>query len=736
MDNNPELPHDQLLPQLRSELVVTEQIYDGQPFWVLKDPISLRYFRFSREEYFIIDQLRRGVTLDELKDAHRERFQTDCLRNSDIAVFVKDLLAKNLLNSTQPDRDKVLYDISKRRKRGKWFGQFMNFLFFKIPLYDPDKLFGRMIGPIRFIWTWPFFIFYAGLMGLAFLLVVRRWGDFADAFNQMVGVSFFTLYNVFMVGLAFWLVKVLHEFGHGLTCKNYGGEVHEVGLLFLVFMPFFYCDITDSWTFPNKVNRLLASAGGIMAELFIASVAAIVWYFTGPGFINSFSFYLVIICSVSTVLFNANPLLKFDGYYIIMDVLEVPNLRQRASGFVRALLVRYVFGGQSNEMPEEHRFRYIFPVYAVAALMYRCFIVFAILFTVYGFLKRYHLTVLGQVLFVFSMVTMILLPLVRSGTMIARQRVDLGISNVRLLSLLAGLTIALGVVLFWPMQQEVTLNFILEPAKMHWLRSEVAGTLFWSDQIRQGARLSDQSDGALCSANLSNPELKFQRLALAAEIEQIATEIPYHRIREMAGRAEQLTETLATRRRELARLDEMIANLQVRTPFSGWVLTSDRDIRSIRDKYIHPGQPLFLLGDTSELEAKVWVPEKTLARIFKPSGELDQLCRLMLYAFPDQTFSGRIFSIGRDREENMGEFGEKLALSNKVGGEVITEYDHLTGQERPVEPAYEVVIKLDSWPGSARSYMSGRVRIDCGSSTLLEWGRDSFLRFISPDVRL
>ena len=261
---------DRELPRLRAELAATEQIYDGEPYWVIKDPLSLRYFRFSREEYFIIERLRRGVTLRQLKEAHRREFQAEPLSNDELARFISALTARNLVIMRQPDRDEILFGHSKRRWRLKLKSQLSNFMFFKIPLYDPDNLFNRLIPYLRFFWTRAFLIFYLALLTAALILILRRWNDFTAMFHA----HFFTLRNIPLLFISVWFIKALHEFGHGLTCKNYGGEVHEMGWLFLVFTPFFYCNVTDAWTFTDKARRLLVTAAGIMTELMFAAATS------------------------------------------------------------------------------------------------------------------------------------------------------------------------------------------------------------------------------------------------------------------------------------------------------------------------------------------------------------------------------------------------------------------------------------------------------------------------------
>ena len=741
------MPEDKTLPLLRRELAATEQVYDGQPYWVIKDPISLRYYRFNREEYFIINQLRRGVTIKELKEAHRGEFRTHRLTNDEVGKFVGNLISKNLVMMNHPHRDELLYQAGKKKWRAKFTGQLTNLMFFKIPLFDPDRLLARMVEPIRFLWTRTFFMIYVlGLM-LALTLILRRWNDFSGMFSS----HFFTIYNMPILIVVVWLIKGLHEFGHGLTCKNYGGEVHEMGWLFLVFMPFFYCNVTDSWTFRVKSQRILVTAGGIMTELIFASVAAVIWYFTDPpGFLHTLTFNIVVACSLSTILFNANPLLRFDGYYILMDLIEVPNLRQRANNFVKRFLVRNILGGRSGQEAEEHRFRFVFPLYAVSAYVYRWFILFAILFMVYGMFDRLRLVWLGRLVVTFSILTMLVYPTLKGAAGIVRYSRTGGVSNVRLMILLAVLLLAVGAVLFYPAQQHVTLNFILEPSRMQWLRSDVDGQFAWSAEgidadgeiamrpiACEGALIGEGVDDEII-ARLENPQLRLSVTRVTAEMKQLNIRMAQARTQGRSSEAEQCREMLAERQGELRRLNEQIANLSVRAPFVGRVLSRDMELKELADRYVPRGAPLLLLGDTTELAAKVWVPEKMFARIFRGDHQLNQGAELMLYAFSQDKFRGKVSKVSTRREEDMGEFGEKLALSNKVGGEVLTEYDPVTEQEEPVEPVYEVTIALDedSMPGSARAYMSGRVRIDCGRSTLYQWGRDSLLRFIAPEVRL
>ena len=574
------------------------------------------------------------------------------------------------------------------------------------------------------------------LLTVALILVIDRWYDFSTMFEK----HFFTLYNFpVMIGVV-WVIKCLHEFGHGLTCKHYGGECHEVGWLFLVFTPFLYCNVTDSWTFTQKSHRFIVTAAGMMTELIFAAIAAIAWYYTeAPSFTHMLAFNVVVACSISTVLFNVNPLMKFDGYYMLMDLIEVPNLRQRASKFINNLLIRLVLGGYPQEAREEHRFRFMFPFYSVAAFLYRWFITIVILAVVYNFLKQFRLEWLGRGLVMFSVATMILLPLFKTGKVIVSSREAMGISNTRLVVLLVLVVGFLAVGLFWPLSQHVTMNFILEPHRLTYLRTEVPGRIQWdSTGIEENRWLHAGDEDTDSIANLVNEELLFELKTVEAYIKQTSLRLGDQGIQNKPDKLAILREELDAHEFDRDRFKQQKAGLHIETPLTGKILSRGQELEKLEGKYVPRGYPLIMLADTEDLLAKVWVSEKDYTRIFQSPTDLGQSAEFLLYAFPENTFSGHVIRVNLHNEVSMGEFGDKMALSHKVGGEVLTEFDPKTEKEIPVETVYEVTIKLAAadLPTSARPYMSGRVHIDCPKSTFFQWTRDSFLRFISPEIRL
>ncbi len=193
------------------------------------------------------------------------------------------------------------------------------------------------------------------------------------------------------------VTKILHEFGHGLSCKHFGGECHEIGVMFLVLTPCLYCNVSDSWMLPNRWHRAAIGAAGMYVELVLASICTFIWWFTEPGPINYVCLNVMFISSVSTIMFNANPLLRYDGYYILSDILEIPNLRQKASTILNRKLGKWCLGLEEPEDPFlPQRKQWLFATYTVASAIYRWVVMFSILYFLNKVFEPYGLKVLGQ----------------------------------------------------------------------------------------------------------------------------------------------------------------------------------------------------------------------------------------------------------------------------------------------------------------------------------------------------
>jgi len=248
------------------------------------------------------------------------------------------------------------------------------------------------------------------MMLAALMLVASQWQTFSSRLPDFQ--SFFNWHSIVYFWCSLAIIKIIHEFGHGLTAKHYGGEVHEMGMLFLVLTPALYCDVTDSWLLPSKWKRIWISAAGIYVECFLASLATFVWWNTEQGLLNSLSLATMFICSVNTIMFNANPLLRYDGYYVMSDYLEIPNLRVKSTQFFAYLFQEKVLGLEipvQSYMPRSRRT--LFVTYAIASYLYRWFVTFSILYFLSQFLKPYKLQSISYMMAGGSLVPLLFMPL-------------------------------------------------------------------------------------------------------------------------------------------------------------------------------------------------------------------------------------------------------------------------------------------------------------------------------------
>src|SRR3954465_5429352 len=401
---------EHLRVKLRTDLVVQPQFYEGMTHYVVKDPLALKYFRFKIEEYYLLEQFDGNNTLQDVKKAFERKYRPQTISIEDLTRFVAQLHEAGIIQIDSPEQAKVLI---RRRRKNRWkkfWGFMANILFIKIPIIDPERLLTGMYPYFRWIFT-PYFVTASvGMMLAALTLVVSQWTTFSARLPDFQ--SFFNWHTIFYFWISLAIIKVIHEFGHGLTAKHFGGEVHEMGMLFLVLTPALYCDVTDSWLLPSKWKRIWISAAGIYVECFLASLATFVWWNTEQGLLNSLSLATMFICSVNTILFNANPLLRYDGYYVMSDWLEIPNLRIKSTQFFAYLFQEKVLGLEipvQSYMPRSRRT--LFVLYAIASYVYRWVVTFSILFFLYKFLKPYKLGSISAIMAIGSLVPLIGMPI-------------------------------------------------------------------------------------------------------------------------------------------------------------------------------------------------------------------------------------------------------------------------------------------------------------------------------------
>src|SRR5438105_9937756 len=261
--------------RIRGDLAIAPQKYEGRTYYVVKDPVSLRYYRFKEQEHFLINLMDGTHTLDDAQKEYEKRFRPERLTLEDLEGFGQQLLTAGLAQNESPQAGKQLFDRRKKRRRSEWMQALTNILYIKIPIFDPEKLLNQMLPHLRWIFTTWFMVLSVCWMLAAILLVATHFETFREKLPDYH--EFFSFGTVAYLWAALGVVKVIHEFGHGLSCKAFGGEVHELGFLFLCLSPCMYCNVSDAWTLPNKWKRIIISGAAIYVELMIAALPPFVW---------------------------------------------------------------------------------------------------------------------------------------------------------------------------------------------------------------------------------------------------------------------------------------------------------------------------------------------------------------------------------------------------------------------------------------------------------------------------
>ena len=386
----------------RADLVVADIDYLGVGYQVIKDPVGLKYHRLQVEQYKILDLLDGERSLEQVKEDLRVFFPTLQVTLSDIQQLVTDLHKKALVTSKRPGQGAAVIRERTKETKQKTKQALMSLMYLRLPGWDPEATLKWMYPYTKFLYWKPFVWFTMTVVIVAWLMLGANFDEFQSRLPEFQ--SFFGWPNLMYLWVVLGVAKIIHEFGHGLTCHHYKGECHEMGVMLLVFSPCLYCDVTDSWMMKSKWHRIMIGAAGMYIEVVISAIAIYVWWFSKPGMVHYLALNTFFVTTITTVIFNANPLMRFDGYYMMSDYLEIPNLRAKSEKMLRESFSWYCLGIESRPdpfMPETGKAWFV--AYAIAAWLYRWVILLSITTFLYTVLKPYDLQSIGIMLCIFSM---------------------------------------------------------------------------------------------------------------------------------------------------------------------------------------------------------------------------------------------------------------------------------------------------------------------------------------------
>lgn len=367
-----------LRPRLVPQARIHRHVYRGEVWFVVQDQAGGRFHRVTPAAYALIVAMDGSRTVQALWEQGRESSEDACTQTEIVDLLVQLHGANLLQTDTTPD-SMALFESYKKKRRAALQQWLLNPMSLKVPLVDPEGFLARWAP--RLAWC---FGPLGGLLWLAVVLpavivALSHWNDLTHSLSDRVLSSS----NLLVMACVFPLVKLAHELGHGFATKVWGGTAHEMGLMFLVFAPVPYVDASSSAAFPSKTRRAVVAAAGMLVELFLAALALYVWLLVEPGLVRAIAFNVMLVAGFSTLIVNGNPLLRYDGYYIFCDLIEMPNLAQRGQKYLAYLWDRHVFGALDADVPAERaRDRFWLLVYTPLAWCYRTFVTVSIIFFV------------------------------------------------------------------------------------------------------------------------------------------------------------------------------------------------------------------------------------------------------------------------------------------------------------------------------------------------------------------
>ena len=685
---------------VRSHVRVQRQIYRGERYHVLHDPFNNQFFRLRPEAYAFVARLRPDRTIEEVWKDCLETDPEGAPGQEDVLQLLAALHGANLLHSNLSPDSAKLFERHRKRRTKEVRGALLGFMSARFPVFDPDAqlralrpVLERVISPLgALVWL--------AIVGWALKVVVDHSAQFANQSQSMLAPG-----NLVLLYLGLAMIKLVHEFGHAAMCRRFGGEVHVLGVMLVFLTPMPYVDTTSSWGFRSRWHRALVGAGGMIAELMVASAAVFVWASTAEGAVNSLAYNIIFVASVSTVLFNVNPLLRFDGYYILSDLLEIPNLQARSDLQIKHLVERYGFGRKQSHSPALRLGEASWlAFYGIASKVYRFFLFAGILL----FLANRYL-LLGLLMALGCAFSWIVKPLYHGVRYLAFSPRLAGRRTHAFGACAAAAAVLVVMFEVIPAPEHFRAPGVLEAVEHSIVSSEVNGRVakivaVSGSEVKRGDPLVE----------LVDPELPLQIAGTTAQLEetralrQRAMDQSIAEVKAIDGRIE------ATEK-QLRRFHEQEAALIVRAPHDGrWI---GPDLDHFRGTWLARGTELGQVVNPKAFRFSAVVSENDASRLFE--GNI-RSAEVRLNGQSAQALQVREQRIIPAEQEVL----PSAALGWRSGGEIAVSGTDQAGVKTR-EPFFAVQALIEPLDGVELLHgVSGKIRFEMPSQPLLsQWVR-------------
>lgn len=592
---------------LRNHIRINQHEYRGVTWYILQDKARGTHHRFNETAYNFIKLIDGHRTVNEIFEFLRDEVGDDAPSQDEVVRLLGQLYySDHLLSENMPDISELINRRGKHRKQ-QIKSRYTNPMSIRLPLLDPDKFLDKWMPQVRPLFSITAAVISLFIVLMALLETMHYWERISNHFTE----NALTTGNLFVLWLVYPLVKGLHELGHAFVVKRWGGEVHELGIMLLVLMPVPYVDASSSTCFRSKRKRMIVGGAGILVEIFLASIALLIWLNIQQGLLSDIMFNIMIIGGASTLLFNGNPLLRFDGYYVLADAVEIPSLAGRANKYYGYLVKRFLFSIKNATSPVTvSSERAWFVGYGAASFVYRMTIIVAIVLFV---ANKYFF--IGVLLAAWAVIMQLVVPIGRwltylsSSTELTYKRKQAYTVSIALL-----LIVTVGICTIPAPLNTVTQGVVWMPEKSY-LRA--GGDGFIKQVLAQDGQAVKQGDKLIVTSDpLLVDEIKLYQAKLR-ELELKHDALAHNDIVE----SELIREEIVVLTARLDRLRQKISELTISSPVDGvFIVPGSKDLQ---DYYINKGDTVAYVINHDDVSVRAVVPQNSIGLVRKHTEKVE-----------------------------------------------------------------------------------------------------------------
>lgn len=570
---------------------------DGCPTWTLHDPVSNNFYQISWPAFELLSRWRLGEVSSLLSAIKQET--TLELTNKDVEDLNAFLIHHHLLSSQSPQDTERLSYYANAMKVSVLMWLLKHYLFFRIPLFKPMGLLQKIAPITRYFYTSTFWLATLVVAILSLYFVSQEWDTFVSTFTAHT-----TWEGLIGIGIALSFAKVTHEFGHAITAHRYGCRVPNMGLAFMVMVPMLYTDTNEAWKLPSKNARVQISAAGMAAEVALAAYATLLWSFLPDGLLRSGIFLLATSTWIITLVINISPFMRFDGYFLLSDWLEIPNLHERAFAMGKWHLRESLWSFGDPEPSQNSKARKWFLIcFAYATWVYRLVLFLGIAFLVYHLFFK----LLGILLLAVELGWFIVFPIWRELKIWWLRKNELRLNK----ALLRTITILLAafITIFFPWPRKATSPAVLEASQSQWLYAPApAQVKELHAHIRESVK-AGQLLVRLDSSDLRH-EIQVAKIKEATALWQVQQQSLDSRLLEQGATIEH---KLATSTAQVSGLEALSKKLELRSDFDGTVVALNPAL--VKEGWVGRGEKLIQVASPLGVRIEAYVDEETLQNI-------------------------------------------------------------------------------------------------------------------------